>query len=148
MALLAAMEYFAVVIWMGGTLPTVEPPAVVCRAWSPDEPPVFDEDEREQEWKMYELGRRACNCFSRVAREGEFGHLHGSRLYPFSELEFRRAVEMLASYDLPDYEEYVYEGRGSEPCPLRLAALSARARVHEHAAAAGDRSRTRRRAVG
>jgi hypothetical protein len=49
-----------------------------------------------------------CDCFSRLAPEGEFGHRPERQLYEISKIDFERALELLAERDLPEYEEHVY----------------------------------------
>jgi hypothetical protein len=49
-----------------------------------------------------------CECFSRYAPDGEFGHRSVERLYPIARADFERALELLRERDMPVNEEHVY----------------------------------------
>jgi|SoiMethySBSTD1v2_1073268.scaffolds.fasta_scaffold6381530_2 hypothetical protein len=57
---------------------------------------------------MFERGLWMCDCFSRYAVEGEFGHRLGARLHPIERSDFERALQLLEEQDMPAYEEEVY----------------------------------------
>jgi hypothetical protein len=76
----------------------LDPPAIVCRCWHPREDPDLDGDEPELEVELdlHERGWRMCDCFSRYAPEGEFGHRPERQLYAISQLDFERALDLTA----------------------------------------------------
>jgi len=107
------MRYFAVVVWQGDVA-LLDPPAIVCRVWHPTEGPDFglelDPDELETEIEQHERGYWYCECFSRVAPEGGFGYRSERWLYPISQADFERAVELLRERDLPEYLDLLFGG--------------------------------------
>jgi hypothetical protein len=108
------VQHFALVIWHG-QMALLDPPAIVCRPWHPREDRDLAGDELELELDLYARGWRMCDCFSRYVPEGEFGHLSERRLYPISESDFERALELLREQDLPEYEEHVYNAVARAP---------------------------------
>jgi hypothetical protein len=86
----------------------LDPPAIVCRAWHPREDGDLEGDELELELGLFDRGLWMCECFSRYATKGEFGHRPGKQLYPIERADFERALQLLAEEDMPAYEEHVY----------------------------------------
>jgi hypothetical protein len=100
------VEYFVVGIWVDG-MAFLDPPAIVCRAWHPDEEQESEESVRELLLRFYDRGLVRCECFSRFAREGDIGHRPEGQLYPIARCDFDRALELLQEQELEAYEEHV-----------------------------------------
>jgi hypothetical protein len=86
----------------------LDPPAIVCRAWHPSEERDPEESVLELLLELHERGLVRCECFSRHAPDGEFGHRPQSQLHPIARSDFECALELLQAEDLPAYEGHVY----------------------------------------
>jgi hypothetical protein len=137
------VQYFAVVMWVD-EMPFLDPPAIVCRAWHPSEERDPDESVLELLLELDDRGLCRCECFSRYAPEGEFGHRPQRQLYPIARSDFDHALELLREEeDLPVYEEHVYHAfvRSLERCRLRIRAITSRCRGRTDGSRSGAGSR-------
>jgi hypothetical protein len=104
------VDYCALVIRNRRGMALIDAPAIICRCWHPTEDPDLEGDDEELavELELHGRGYRMCHCHSRYELDGEFGHIHESRLLAISQVDFEEALGLLQSEDLPEYEECVY----------------------------------------